>query len=132
MSNKNGKITKLKPRVNTPLPKVIKMPITFAELLRQDKEARKMETEREYARFLEIAPSTLGEYLKGKEPTISILRQVAKKTDYSLRDLFIVAFPEITTADDIDPQWRLLYTRYKNLPQSVQDFIIRALSSLET
>jgi transcriptional regulator with XRE-family HTH domain len=131
LSNKNGKLTKSKSRHFSLVPKVMKMPITLAEFLNQDMESRKIETEREYARFIGCAPSTVGEYLKGKEPTLDFLRKLSEATKVSLRDLLIIAYPEITMPDDIDPQWKLLYARFKTLPETVQDFILRAMSVME-
>src|SRR5258706_9532912 len=135
MSNTTGKNIDIKsrsyPRKVASPPKVVKMPITLSEFMKQDMDSRKLYSDREYAHFVGCAPSTIGEYLRGKEPTIDFLRKYAKATKVSLRDLLIISFPEITTPDDIDPQWRLLYARYKNLPESVQDFILRAMSMVE-
>ncbi len=104
--------------------------ITLAEFIKQDM-TRRHKSLRQYAEFIDCAPSTVGEYLHGREATIEFLRKLARVTDLNLRDLLIIAYPEVGTPDDIDPQLKVIFARYKTLPKSVQDFILRAMNMME-
>jgi transcriptional regulator with XRE-family HTH domain len=102
---------------------------SLSEFIRDEMNKRKM-TARQFAEFLEVAPSTVTTYLRGQEtePTLAFLRKLAKQTDTPLATVIAVAFPDVAgEIGDVSPHILLLATRLSNLPESVLNIIKRII-----
>jgi plasmid maintenance system antidote protein VapI len=105
-----------------------KKPMSLGEFLAEDMARRKM-TMREYAAWLGVSHSTIGNHINGRSRGVRepFLARLSEKTGVSMVTLRALADQGFAEQVGLSARALLLAERFDKLPESVQDFILRSV-----
>ena len=106
------------------------MNLTLSDFIQSEMKKRDMGVV-EFAKFVGVTHSTISKHLgeKAGVPSEDFLVKLSDATTVSLETIFGLAFPRVANRMPVSPKAMLLAQRFDQLPESVQDFILRAVLS---
>lgn len=83
-------------------------------------------SKREFARRLDVAPSTLLRLLEDDPPvpTLSVLAKLSEITGVSIETLAALAYPEVADRTRISPTAQVVGQAFEKLPERIQEMIL--------
>lgn len=99
----------------------------FKKFLQDEMERRGMTSAREFARFVDVAPSTVTRCIDEKDPAVpglDFLIKVATATGVSITSLVAMAYPDLTITTRPSPSAQILAQQIEQLPEATQEVIL--------
>lgn len=89
---------------------------------------------RQFSDFIGVSNTTINRTLDNRydhTPSMDFLLKLADKTGTSIVAIIELAFPEVSERTGISPEALILAQRLDRLPESIRDFILKAVLSAE-
>ncbi len=92
----------------------------------QDEIIRRGMSARQFAEFLDVAPSTVSRCIDEKNPLLpglDFLLKIARATGVSITSLVAMAYPDLTITTRPSPSAQILAQQIEQLPEATQEVV---------